>query len=127
MGPPSSGGLHLIQMLNILENFDLNMYEHNSPDYIALLSEIMKYAYADRSKYLGDPDFFDVPTFEIVNKSYAKRIYKEFLKDPQKSAEQILPGQLLFDESNETTHFSIADQFGNVISNTYTLNSAYGS
>ena len=101
--------------------------EHNSPDYIALLSEIMKYAYADRSKYLGDPDFFDVPTFEIVNKSYAKRIYQEILKDPQKSAEQILPGQLLFDESNETTHFSIADQFGNVISNTYTLNSAYGS
>ncbi len=127
MGPPSSGGLHLIQMLNILENFDLNMYEHNSTDYIALLSEIMKYAYADRSKYLGDPDFFDVPTFEIVNKSYAKRIYQEILKNPQKSAEQILPGQLLFDESNETTHFSIADQFGNVISNTYTLNSAYGS
>ena len=51
------------------------MYEHNSPDYIALLSEIMKYAYADRSKYLGDPDFFDVPTFEIVNKSYAKKKY----------------------------------------------------
>ena len=72
MGPPSSGGIHIIQMLNILENYDLKLIGHNTVDYINLLAEVMKYAYADRSKHLGDPDFFAVPISEITNKKYAK-------------------------------------------------------
>ena len=67
MGPPSSGGVHVIQMLNILENYDLSMLNHNSSQYINLLTEIMKYAYADRSKYLGDPDYYEVPVSQIVS------------------------------------------------------------
>ena len=68
MPPPSSGSIHLIQMLNILENFDLGSYKHNSYQYVSLLSETMKYAYADRSEYLGDPDFFEVPISKITAK-----------------------------------------------------------
>ena len=74
MGPPSSGGVHVIQMLNVLENFDLKKIGHNTTQYINLLAEVMKYAYADRSKYLGDPDFYEVPIKKITNKKYAKDI-----------------------------------------------------
>ena len=74
MPPPSSGGVHIIQMLNILENYDLDELEHNSIEYINLLSEVMKYAYADRSKYLGDPDFYDVPVDKITSDHYSKNI-----------------------------------------------------
>ena len=77
MGPPSSGGVHIIQMLNILENYDLTKMGHNSPTYTALLTESMKYAYADRSKYLGDPQFFDVPVQSLISKEYAKNIFKK--------------------------------------------------
>ena len=74
MPPPSSGGIHIIQMLNILEHYNLPEMGHNSPTYVALLAEVMKYAYADRSKYLGDPDFFDVPVAELISKEYAKEV-----------------------------------------------------
>ena len=76
MGPPSTGGLHVIQMLNILENYDLKKIGHNSLEYINLLTEVMKFAYADRSKYLGDPDFYDVPIKKIISKKYANDINK---------------------------------------------------
>ncbi len=127
MPPPSSGGIHLIQMLNILENFDLGSYEHNSYQYVSLLSETMKYAYADRSEYLGDPDFFEVPISKITAKKYAKKISASIRDLGVLPSSKINPGMYINPESNETTHFSIADKFGNVISNTYTINSAFGS
>ncbi len=127
MPPPSSGGIHLIQMLNILENFDLGSYEHNSYQYVSLLSETMKYAYADRSEYLGDPDFFEVPISKITAKEYAKKISASIRELGVLPSSKINPGMYINPESNETTHFSIADKFGNVISNTYTINSAFGS
>ena len=127
MPPPSSGGIHLIQMLNILENFDLGSYEHNSFQYVSLLSETMKYAYADRSEYLGDPDFFEVPISKITAKEYAKKISASIRDLGVMSSSKINPGMYINPESDETTHFSIADKFGNVISNTYTINSAFGS
>ena len=127
MGPPSSGGVHIIQMLNILENYDLVTMGHNSPTYAALLTESMKYAYADRSKYLGDPDFFDVPVQSLISKEYAKNIYKKIKLNYITPSEKILPGSELKHESLDTTHFSVADTNGNFVSNTYTLNSGFGS
>ena len=127
MGPPSSGGVHIIQMLNILENYDLVTMGHNSPTYAALLTESMKYAYADRSKYLGDPDFFDVPVQSLISKEYAKNIYKKIKLNSITPSEKILPGSELKHESLDTTHFSVADTNGNFVSNTYTLNSGFGS
>jgi gamma-glutamyltranspeptidase/glutathione hydrolase len=132
MGPPSSGGIHLIQMLNILENHDLKAFGHNNPRYVSLLTEVMKYAYADRSEYLGDPDFYKVPVTELTSKEYSKAINQklklfEFMTPPPTPSTSIKPGEYMRDESIETTHYSIADQYGNIISNTYTLNSSYGS
>ena len=127
MGPPSSGGIHIIQMLNILEKFNLKELGHNSASYGALLSEVMKYAYADRSKYLADPDYFQVPVAQLISKSYAEKIYNKIALNEITPSSEILPGNLIPHESEDTTHFSIADKFGNVTSNTYTLNSGYGS
>ncbi|MDA8925492.1 gamma-glutamyltransferase [Gammaproteobacteria bacterium] len=127
MPPPSSGGIHIIQMLNILEHYDLVSMGHNSPRYAALLTEVMKYAYADRSKYLGDPDFFDVPVNQLISKAYAKNIHQLITLDKITPSADILPGNALPHESLDTTHFSVADKDGNVVSNTYTLNSGFGS
>ena len=114
-------------MLNILENYDLKQIGHNTTDYINLLAEVMKYAYADRSKHLGDPDFFDVPILEITNKKYAKSIKNKIKIGKSTPSSKILPGSFDDNESNETTHFSVADKNGNVVSSTYTLNSTFGS
>lgn len=127
MGPPSSGGVHVIQMLNILENYDLQELGHNTPEYINLLAEVMKHAYADRSKHLGDPDFFDVPVSEITNKQYASTIKNKIKLGESIPSSKILPGSFKDNESIETTHFSVADRNGNVVSSTYTLNSTFGS
>ena len=127
MGPPSSGGLHIIQMLNILENYDLKEMNHNSKDYINLLTEVMKYAYSDRSKYLGDPDFYDVPVEKITSKQYGKRIFNDIEIGQSKPVGEVKPGMYLETESHETTHFSVADADGNIVSSTYTLNSTFGS
>ena len=127
MGPPSSGGIHIIQMLNILENYDLNELGHNSTDYINLLTEVMKHAYADRSKYLGDPDFFDVPIDKIISKKYSDKIFNSVTLGNSVPAKDIHPGMYLDNESHETTHFSVADADGTVVSSTYTLNSTFGS
>ena len=123
MPPPSSGGVAIIQMLNILENFDVKNFSHSSLEYIYLLKNIMGFAYADRSVFLGDPDYFNVPVDELVSKDYAKRIAE---KIKNKETIKIQPGMLI-KESDETTHFSIIDKWGNAVSNTYTLNGAYGS
>ena len=127
MGPPSSGGVHVAQMLNVLEQYDLTKLQHNSFEYINLLTEVMKYAYADRSKYLGDPDFFEVPISKITDKEYAKKIYSNITIGKSSPPEDILPGNFLDNESHETTHFSVVDKDGNVVSSTYTLNSTFGS
>ena len=105
MGPPSSGGVHVIQMLNILEKYDLNSIGHNTSAYINLLTEAMKHAYADRSKYLGDPDFYNVPVKEITNKNYASKISNKITIGKSIPSSEILPGTFDDIESNETTHF----------------------
>ena len=127
MGPPSSGGLHVIQMLNIVENYDLKNMGHNSTNYINLLAEVMKYAYSDRSKYLGDPDFYDVPVEKIISKEYAAEINDNIDIGRSTPVDDIYPGKFLDRESHETTHFSVVDKEGNVVSMTYTLNSTFGS
>ena len=127
MGPPSSGGLHVIQMLNIVENYDLKNIGHNSTNYINLLAEVMKYAYSDRSKYLGDPDFYDVPVEKIISKEYAAEINDNIDIGRSTPVDDIYPGKFLDRESHETTHFSVVDEEGNVVSMTYTLNSTFGS
>ena len=127
MPPPSSGGVHLIQMLNVLSNFDLKKLGHNSRDYTLLLTEVMKYAYADRSKYLGDPDFYEVPVSKLIEQVYAASIANSITIGKTISSDEIYPGAMLPPEGMETTHFSISDKFGNTVSNTYTINSSYGA
>jgi gamma-glutamyltranspeptidase/glutathione hydrolase len=127
MPPPSSGGVHLIQMLNVLSNFDLKKLGHNSRDYTLLLTEVMKYAYADRSKYLGDPDFYEVPVSKLIDQAYAASIANRITIGKTTSSDEISPGAMLPPEGMETTHFSISDKFGNTVSNTYTINSSYGA
>ena len=127
MGPPSSGGVHVIQMLNILESHNVSKIKHNSSEYINLLTEIMKYAYADRSKYLGDPDYYEVPVSQIISKNYAKTINEKIKIGKVTPSSVIYPGTFSDNESYETTHFSIVDKDGNAVSSTYTLNSTFGS
>ncbi len=126
MPPPSSGGIHIIQMLNTLENFPLGELGHNSAASLHLLTETMKLAYADRSEYLGDPDFYPVPTQALIAKVYAKQLAAS-IKDKATPANEIKPGAMLKNESPQTTHYSVVDQWGNAVSNTYTLNFSYGS
>jgi len=127
MPPPSSGGVHVVQMLNILEGYDLRALEHNSADYLHLLIEAMRRAYADRSKYLGDPDFFDVPVGKLTDKSYAARLRGTIDRDKASRSEDILPGRHLVKESPATTHYSVMDKWGNAVSVTTTLNFSFGS
>ena len=122
MAPPSSGGIALIQILNILENIDLNKLEHNSEKYLKILIAAMDFAYKDRAAYLGDPDFTDVPQELLTSKKYAEDIYQ--LIQAEKAPSKI---NINIKEGEETTHFSIVDKWGNAVSNTYTLNTAYGS
>lgn len=127
MPPPSSGGVHLVQMLNILENRRPSQYGHNSPEYVHVLAETMKLAYADRSKHLGDPDFSPVPVKSLVSKKYARRLAAGI--DPEKAtpSSAISPGNPYSSGGEDTTHFAVADRYGNAVSNTYTLNFPYGS
>lgn len=127
MPPPSSGGIHLIQMLNILEGWPLESLGHNSADYLHRLIESMRRAYADRGKHLGDPDFYPVPVTELTDKAYAKRLREQISLDRATSSEALGPGLILPEESPQTTHFSVWDAEGNVVSNTYTINFSYGS
>ena len=125
--PPSSGGVHIVQMLNILEGYDLQAMGHNSAAYVHHLTESMKLAYADRSLYLADPDFVDVPVTQLIDKAYAEQQRQRIDSNVATPSVNIAPGQLLGSESTETTHYSVADRFGNVVSNTYTLNFSFGS
>ena len=127
MPPSSSGGVHLIQMLNMLEPFSLKEMGFGSAQSIHLMSEVMKRAYADRSIYLGDKDFVEVPLLGLTSKDYAKQLLKEISIQKVTPSEEISYGNPLPFESPETTHFSVMDSYGNVVSNTYTLNFSYGS
>lgn len=127
MPPPSSGGVHLVQMLNILENHRLREHGHNSPERVHVMAETMKLAYADRSEHLGDPDFSPVPVKSIVSKKYARRLAAGIDREKATPSATISPGDPYFSGGEDTTHFAVADRDGNVVSNTYTLNFAYGS
>lgn len=127
MPPPSSGGVHLVQMLNILEQFPISSFGHNTAETIHLITETMKYAFADRSKFLGDPDFAPIPVKEITSKTYAKSIKERINTERAVPSKEINPGGLMMNEGINTTHFSVMDSMGNAVSNTYTLNFSYGS
>jgi gamma-glutamyltranspeptidase/glutathione hydrolase len=125
--PPSSGGVHIVQILNMLERDDLVARGHNSAAYLHLLAETMKLAYADRSEYLGDPDFAEIPVAALTDKHYAARQRKLIAPDRATPAADIAPGRAMLPESKDTTHYSVADDKGNMVSNTYTLNASFGS
>jgi len=127
MPPPSSGGIALSQLLSMCFNNDLNNIKHNSVRYIHLLSEIEKLVYADRSKYLGDSDFYEVPIDKLLNKEYILNRLNKINFSKTNPSNNIKPGKLNYTESEETTHFSIVDFEGNAVSLTTTLNTNFGS
>ena len=127
MPPTSSGGIHIAQMLNILEHYPVKQMGFGSADYIQLLTETMKLAYADRSEYLGDPDHFDVPVEALISKAYGKALAGKISLKTATPSSEIKPGNLAPYESPDTTHYSVMDKHGNAVSNTYTLNFSYGS
>lgn len=126
MPPPSSGGVHVIQLLNILEPFPLREMGSNSAATIHVMSEAMKLAYADRSEYLGDPDFFRVPVQGLLSKKYAAHLRSQISEKAARPSAQIKHGDAPAFESDQTTHYSIVDERGNAVANTYTLNFSYG-
>ena len=127
MGPAASGGLVLLQTLNILENFNLKETGHNSAETVHLLSEAMQRAFADRAVFHGDPDYYDVPVEKSLSKEYAKE-RAQTIGDLRTKDGEIFAGNLKnYDESPDTTHYSIIDSEGNAVSNTYTLGSSFGS
>ncbi|EAU0669452.1 gamma-glutamyltransferase [Salmonella enterica] len=127
MPPPSSGGVHIVQILNILENFDMKKYGFGSADAMQIMAEAEKYAYADRSEYLGDPDFVNVPWQALTSKAYAKSIAGQIDINKAKPSSEIRPGKLAPYESDQTTHFSVVDKDGNAVAVTYTLNTTFGT
>jgi gamma-glutamyltranspeptidase/glutathione hydrolase len=127
MPPAASGGLVLLQTLNILENFDLKESGHNSAKTVHFLSEAMQRAYADRAEYHGDPDYYDVPIEQMLNREYSRDLADQISESRTPNGE-IFAGDLRrYDESPDTTHFSVIDSQGNAVSNTYTLGSSFGS
>jgi gamma-glutamyltranspeptidase / glutathione hydrolase len=127
MPPPSSGGASLIEMLNILEGFDLQKLHPFSSQYYHLLVEAMRRAYADRAEYMGDTDFGSVPIEGLIEKAYAERQRSTINPRRASSSSEIGAGKPTGYESTQTTHFTIVDAAGNAVSNTYTLNSGFGS
>jgi len=127
MPPPSSGGAHLIQMLNILEGYDLKGLGHNSADTIHRLVEAMRRAYADRASHMGDPDFYKVPVQGLTAKSYAATLRGGIDLARAGNSAAISAGSPPSPEGTQTTHFSVMDRDGNAVANTYTLNWAFGS
>lgn len=127
MSPPSSGGICLGQIMKMIEPFDLNDYGHNSLKAIQVMVEAEKRAYADRSYYLGDPDFVDIPTETLLSDVYLEKRMDNFSFQKPTPSNEISYGEIIGYESDETTHYSIVDQYGNAIAVTTTLNGAYGS
>ena len=127
MPPPSSGGAHLVQMLNILERWPLRDWGPNSAQTVHHMAEAMKLAYADRAEYLGDPAFVSVPLAGLTSKKYADTLAQQIRPDSARSAQTIKPGQPLPFESDQTTHYSVVDKAGNMVAVTYTLNTNFGT
>lgn len=127
MSPPSSGGICLGQIMKMIEPFDLNDYGHNALKTIQVIVEAEKRAYADRSYYLGDPDFVDIPTETLLSDVYLQDRMNNFSFEKPTPSDDLSHGNIVGYESDETTHYSIVDQFGNAIAVTTTLNGAYGS
>ena len=126
MPPPSSGGVAMVEMLNILEGYDLKSLGHNSADYLHVLTEAMRRAYADRAEFLGDPDFNEgMPLEKLMDKEYAATLRASIDMDRKSESSPEKFAQLY--ESDETTHFSVVDKDGNMVSLTYTLEFGYGS
>ena len=126
MGPPSSGGPLIIQMLNMLENFDVSSMKRNSTQFVHMLTEIQRLAYADRAIHLGDPDFYPSPIPMLVSKDYAKKRLGLVSMDKATPSEEIAAGKSI-PESMETTHYSAMDSFGNTVGITTTINLSYGN
>ncbi|MCI0736736.1 MAG: gamma-glutamyltransferase, partial [Beijerinckiaceae bacterium] len=126
MPPPSSGGVHIIELLNVLEGFPLAEQGANSAANIHILAEAMKLAYAGRAEYLGDPDHVPVPVKGLISKAFAERLRAEISSKRARPAAEIKAINPAPYESGETTHFSIIDEEGNAVANTYTLNFSYG-
>ena len=126
MPPPSSGGVALVEMMNMLELVNLDSIEFNSTDYVHLIAEVMRRAFADRAEYLGDPDFNpDMPMDKLTSKAYAKKRYENIDMSIASVSDSALYGHPY--DGNNTTHFSVVDKEGNAVSLTYTLEDSYGS
>jgi|TARA_B110000881_G_scaffold217770_1_gene235888 gamma-glutamyltranspeptidase/glutathione hydrolase len=127
MSPPSSGGICLSQIMNAIEPFNLSEFGHNSAKSIQVITEAERRAYADRSFFLGDPDFVSIPQKELVSKAYSKKRMSNFSFEKATLSSEVSHGNVEIVESDETTHYSIVDQFGNAVSVTTTINGGYGS
>ena len=127
MPPPSSGGVHLIEILNMLEHYPIKEDGVNSAKNIHHMAESMKLAYADRSEYLGDPDFVKIPVTGLTSKAYANERVKTIDDNKARLSSNIKPGKPQPYESDQTTHFSVMDKAGNAVAVTYTLNLNFGS
>lgn len=127
MPPPSSGGFVLLNVLNQLENYDIRKMGWSSADKYHVLTEAMRRAFADRSEYMADPDFAAVPIAELISKEYGQRRFSTIDMAKASTSASVKPGELKSKEGTETTHFTIADAGGNVVTNTYTINDLYGS
>ncbi|RIA09487.1 gamma-glutamyltranspeptidase/glutathione hydrolase [Flavobacteriaceae bacterium MAR_2010_72] len=127
MGPPSSGGICMAQIMKMIEPFEIKSYGHNSLKAIQVIAEAERRAYADRSFFLGDPDFVEIPTKTLLSDLYLQQRMSDFSFDMATPSDSISYGTILGFESEETTHYSIVDQYGNAVAVTTTLNSGYGS
>jgi gamma-glutamyltranspeptidase/glutathione hydrolase len=127
MAPPSSGGICLAQILKMIEPYDLSKMGHNSAESIQVIVEAERRAYADRSYFLGDPDFVKIPLNALMADHYLKERMSSFNVNKATLSSEIKEGKVTYNESTETTHYSIIDQFGNAIAATTTLNDGYGS
>ncbi|HEV8367252.1 MAG TPA: gamma-glutamyltransferase [Pyrinomonadaceae bacterium] len=127
MPPPSSGGAVLLEMLNILEGYDLKKLDANSSDRYHLMAEAMRRAFADRAEYMGDSDFVKVPVAGLIDKAYAAKLRSTISTERASTSAEVRAGRPAGYESDETTHFTVVDASGNAVANTYTLNNSYGS
>ena len=127
MGPPSSGGICLGQILKMIEPYNINQYDHNSEKAIQLIVEAERRSYSDRSKYLGDPDFNEIPYNQLISDNYLNNRMKSFTFNLASESKEIQAGKIDSKESEETTHYSILDKEGNAVAVTTTLNGSYGS
>ncbi|MDQ3020931.1 MAG: gamma-glutamyltransferase [Bacteroidota bacterium] len=127
MGPPSSGGISLIYLLNILENYDLKKYGYGKSKNINLMAEAMRRVYADRSEFMGDADFVNVPADILTSKVYAERRMRDFVEGTASTSINVKHGDAYYKESDQTTHYSISDKDGNLVSVTTTLNDVFGN